>query len=485
MNVPPKSRIITSCLILVLIACVCTSLILVSGLGISIYQNMLGPATPTRAPTRTFTPRPTFTPGPTLEPRTTEQPKNPPDPAATPAPQSNTDADMAILQSLASQAESTRLLTAVTAVPVTFANTDQLRQRVLDDFLGDYSPDDARQDALMLSTLGLMPSDMDLLKLYEELYTEQVSGFYEPETPEMVVRVDGALKAAEKFTYVHEYVHQLQDQYFDIRNKLGYSEEACEGNGDRCSAVSALIEGDATIASQEWLKAHADLEMIKELMAFAQEENTSPVFDIAPVFFQKDLVFPYEKGMLFVQKTFDSGGWEAVNALYQNPPASTEQIMHPERYPEDMPVAVTQPDLTATLGSGWAKLEEGVLGEWMILNILANANDPAQRLSYNTAADAAEGWGGDFFTLYTSEAGQPLLAVSSTWDTAQDTRDFAFSFNSYAVGRWGTASAIYDYTLWKTGSQTALLYYDETRLFTLWIIGPDEASVQAAFAALR
>ncbi len=149
MNVPPKSRIITSCLILVLIACIFTSLILAAGLGISLYSNMLRPATPTRAPTLTFTPRPTFTPGPTLEPRTTEQPKNPQDPAATPAPQSNTDAEMAILQSLASQAESTRLLTALTAVPVTFANTEQLRQRVLEDFLGDYSPEDARQDVLV------------------------------------------------------------------------------------------------------------------------------------------------------------------------------------------------------------------------------------------------------------------------------------------------------------------------------------------------
>ena len=122
----------------------------------------------------------------------------------------------------------------------------QLRERVIQDFLGDYTQEDALQDVRLLSLFGLIDPEIDLWQLYADLLAEQIAGFYDIETDEMIVICGSGFGGVERLTFAHEYAHALQDQIYDIRDGLQYNNDACEAESERCYAAQALIEGDAT-----------------------------------------------------------------------------------------------------------------------------------------------------------------------------------------------------------------------------------------------
>ena len=107
---------------------------------------------------------------------------------------------------------------------------DQLRSYALDNFLADYTAEDAQADAEMLYLLGLLPEVLDLRQLYTNLFSEQIAGFYDTEHDEMVVVCEGGFSGVERLTYAHEFVHTLQAQQFGFEAGLAYSDEACEGD---------------------------------------------------------------------------------------------------------------------------------------------------------------------------------------------------------------------------------------------------------------
>ena len=187
-----------------------------------------------------------------------------------------------------------------------------LRQHILDDFLKDYSQEEARQDALSLWSFGLLERDFKLYDFYIELYSEQVAGFYDQETKEMFVVQGEGFAGPERLTYAHEFTHALQDQYYDIQDGLRFNDTDCENESERCAAISALLEGDATLAELEWFSSHATAQDRREISSF-YNNYSSPVFDSAPQFMQDDFLFPYEQGQDFVKTIFDEGGWQAVD----------------------------------------------------------------------------------------------------------------------------------------------------------------------------
>jgi hypothetical protein len=358
------------------------------------------------------------------------------------------------------------------AVPRELLSPEQLRQNVINDFLSEYTPEDAAQDAAILHLLGLLPADFNLIDFYTELYSEQIAGYYDDEAKAMYVVQGSGFTGSERITYAHEYVHVLQDQVFDFKGSLGFNDEACEEDSERCAGIQALIEGDATVTELEWFSRYASEQDYKDILEFYANFE-SPVYDSAPHYMQEDFTFPYLFGQTFVEHLMEDGGFDAVDAAFANVPVSTEQILHPDKYPEDTPIPVSLPDLSQALGEGWEEVERNVMGEWYTYLILAHGYDADTRVEDKEALTASEGWGGDtYLVYYNAQIDRYAFVMRSVWDAPRDLTDFYEGMLEYAEKRWGKPeSETKELTAWSVEDLYTSLYRDDT--YVTWIIAPD------------
>ena len=296
---------------------------------------------------------------------------------------------------------------------------DELARRVSEIIAEEYTPEEARVDALTYWLLRLIPDrDLDLYQLQIDLLSEQIAGYYDPETKELVVVTDqGDLGVTDKVTMAHEIVHALQDQHFDL---IAIDEFAIDADHD--AAITALIEGDATLSMTDYMLGYLDpLELI-ELLGETFTGADSGVLDDAPRYIADGLLFSYDSGQVFATALFDEGGYAAIDAAFSDPPSSTEQILHPEKYIDpdrDEPILVDNPDISRDLGDDWQLLRGDVLGEWDLRIMLEDNGVGAAR-----AATASEGWGGSWFDIYESDSGVISL-LTTRWDTNDDADQFA------------------------------------------------------------
>jgi hypothetical protein len=358
-----------------------------------------------------------------------------------------------------------------------------LASRVENDFFADYTEQDAANDALILSILGLLPPGFDLITLYTDLFSEQIAGFYDDETGEMVVVQEGGFRGPEKLTYAHEYTHALQDQNFNFDGTLGYNDETCETDSERCAAIQALIEGDASLLELRWFLNYATQQDADEILDY-YNSISSPVFESLPPYLQDDFVFPYNQGYAFVESLFNAGGWAAVDAAYASPPISTEQILHPEKYPGDAPIPVHLPDLLPTLGAGWEQYDDNVMGEWYTWLILARGVERAYQLDEDQAAAAADGWGGDRYAAYLHpETGRAAFVIAYVWDTPTDEAEFAQASAAYGDARYGSRLTAASGSLaWQGEAGFVIFHASGGR--TIWITAPDQGMAESLLAAL-
>jgi hypothetical protein len=407
------------------------------------------------------------------------------EPTKTPYPTSVLDASLTNQVNLIqTQVIEVRGLQPVHSVPVVLLSPNELRQNVVNDFLADYTDEKVTDDVLELSTIGLLEPNFDLRTLYVNLLSEQIAGYYDNETGEMFVVQGQGFQGQERLTYSHEYTHVLQDQNYNIKNGLNYNDDACEKDSERCAAIQALLEGDATLSQTIWYQNYSTKTDKQQISDFYNSLKT-PVYDSAPAFLKDDFVFPYNQGATFVQDIFSQGGWSAVDAVYKNPPVSTEQILHPNLYPSAKPIPVTLPDLTTTLGSGWREVSRNQMGEWYTYLILARGVNANARLADATAQSAAAGWGGDnYVVLHNDTTGQTAFVMKTVWDTTNDASEFASAFVKYANSRYGVTGTKQGNTSTWTydGGVTTLYLSGDT---TIWITAPDPASIQALTTAVQ
>ena len=324
--------------------------------------------------------------------------------------------------------EEIRGLPFLEAPDVQVVTTEELAERVraqLDEEESDLSVEDR-----LFTLLGLLDPEVDLDELIADLLAEQVLGFYDGETRELVVAGGEAeLSAVDKLTVVHELVHALTDQHFKFHERSEALED--QASYDELAALIALAEGDATyfelIYLTERLTFTEQLSIAGELLDF-----DTAVFDASPQFIQSDLAFPYETGYLFVQRLVSEGGIRAVDDAYLAPPDSTEQVIHPERFFADEPVLAI--DLPPTPVPGYEVYEEAGFGEWGLQ--LFFVDDAA-----GFAAQVGDGWGGDDYRIMT--AGDDVLLV---WryraDREQDAVELAEALIDLASGDMGAGEGV-------------------------------------------
>jgi hypothetical protein len=190
------------------------------------------------------------------------------------------------------------------------------------------------------------------------------------------------------------------------------------------TAVLALIEGSAQYFSLKVLIDSGSI-TFEDLDTLIQEvlgSSFSPV-DAEPFLLQQ-LYFPYQDGLEFVQALEARGGTAAVNAAFQHPPVTTEQVIHPEKYPSDRPERLDIPDLAPGLGQDWGDLDVMQVGEDFLREALRLV-EPADQ-----ADAAAAGWDGGIYRAWTNGSSVAVV-LRTAWDTSADAQEFAD-----ATGPW-------------------------------------------------
>jgi len=353
-----------------------------------------------------------------------------------------------------------------------------LEDMVVNDFFKDYTAEDARDDVNILSAIGLLDKDFELLQFYKDLYSEQIAGFYDSETKEMNVVSDSGFHGLERMTYAHEFTHVLQDQNYDLQDGLKLNDETCEQDSEYCAAVTALIEGDATLSEQYWFLMNSTNKDKTDVSDF-QSTYESPIFDSAPAFMRQDFLFPYQQGMSFVNSLYSQNKWESVDEAYLNPPVSTEQILHPEKYPDEKPLDVDLPDLVPVLGDGWSEIDRNQMGEWYTYLILSMGIDPRTRLNDKATKTASEGWGGDEYAYFDKDNSPDYVFLwLSAWDTRQDAEEFFMNSSDYGKLRWGETSEESEHAI--SWGKTVSMHRQGSEV--LWIISNNPAAAKKALS---
>lgn len=323
--------------------------------------------------------------------------------------------------------ESIRGLKALEAVPYRFLAGDAAFDDVLAEWHASDAADETRAEALALGRLGLLPRGFDILSVLDWSTRTGVLGYYEPDEERITVVADEAdVGPGELMVLAHEHAHALQDQHFGLQaSDVPLGDEAAV-------ALDALTEGEAMLVMAIWVMKRLGSAGLEEIEAEDIPLDVMPLDEVPPLLYRTG-EFPYVDGLAFVYDIWSAGGWEAVDALWADPPVSSEQIMHPERYPHDVPELIDLPDLAPAMGPGWETAADLTLGEMRIGVLLADGRPWADAegtdddpFGFPRLAEhgSAEGWGGDRLIHLVGPDDDWAVAWQTTWDRARDAREF-------------------------------------------------------------
>lgn len=361
------------------------------------------------------------------------------------------------VRELLKSAETHRGLRAKRPVLSGIVEEEKLKGRISEALREEMPPEQLAAIEAALEAFGLIPESLDLASYYPELLTSQVAGYYDPARGYLsLVRRGGSIlgpggaekvgvepQRVEDMILVHELTHALQDQHFDL-------EAFTKGEpiSDAAAARLALVEGDATLTMMGYLVgAPVDslpgVEKLLTSMADDPQAMAGAALELpgsqelseAPAYFRDSLLFSYFQGYAFAAAVRQKGGQALLDhAFRKDPPRSTEQILHPEKWlgRRDDPVTFVWPDLTRELPGG-TRIAEGDLGELAIKILLREALGELTR-----ATAAAEGWGGDRFAVYSfrKKAGGEgrLLAWITEWDSENDATEMEAAIRGLGAG---------------------------------------------------
>lgn len=310
------------------------------------------------------------------------------------------------------------------------------------------SPGRIERDETVAKLLGLIAPDLDLVATFEKFVAEQVGGFYDPSTDTFFL-MESFTGGIAKVILAHELTHALDDQHFDIDGTL----EKLGEDSDATFAYHAVVEGSGTATMNRWTLQKLGEKALDTTDLTAASTLGSKGLSEAPPYIWKPLIAAYLRGEGFLVRTagmniaMKAAENEDVRRAFKDPPRSSEQILHPEKYWDearrDEPRQVRFD--VAGLSPEWKVLGEDTLGELVLALVAApldrkgfDAANPLAILGLRYTNEAAEGWGGDRVVLL-AKGDLRCIDFVTVWDRPEDAREFEAALRGVAKERLGSS----------------------------------------------
>jgi hypothetical protein len=281
----------------------------------------------------------------------------------------------------------------------------EIQAYLLQKMKEDKDADKRYADEKTMEKFGLLPKDYPLEQTLMKVLTEQIAGLYDPDSKEFFI-ADWISPADQRMVMSHELTHALQDQHYHI-DKWS---DAAKPNDDAELARDAVLEGSAMAAMLDYQLGGKG--SIRDLGDFDPslligDTGSSPELSKAPKVLEDELLFPYLAGTKFTQKVLQaSNGWPDFHKVFERPPLSTQQIMHPDMYLQDVvPPKIKLPDTAGLISADWKKLDENVMGEFGLQEIFK------QFLPKDRAIDLSAPWSDDRYAIFQNEKNKRTMLI--------------------------------------------------------------------------
>ncbi len=317
-------------------------------------------------------------------------------------------------------------------VAVAVMTREDLREYIVWSVEVGYPGDELYRRGRCLAVMGLLPEDYDLASGMVDLVGEQAAGLYDPYGKAFngILGLSPRLRSPQYQGLIasHELTHALQDRMIDI---LAHAKVAL-ADIDYEYGLRAALEGIATVvmlAYSQNLAVDETPDARSFMRASFEHSSRDPAMNATartPEYLRELLISPYAEGGAFVQAWHRANPDMKLADLMRNIPATSEQVLHPEKYMEpDVPAVIDLEAVGEGLPEGWESFYTNTLGEFDLLTLFS--------LYGETAADAAEiaaGWDGLRFTAFQNQDECLVLVGSSVWDSEADAEEFDAGFSA-------------------------------------------------------
>ena len=297
-------------------------------------------------------------------------------------------------------------------VPVEVISRAEYRNRSGSNSTGSRDPwNDQVWEALLL--VGESRGSSEAIS---DTRSDSVLGYYSSAEDRIVIVSESETPVVDRGTLSHELVHALQDQRFGLGGSPDTQDTQLSRNG--------IIEGEANYIQNTYERrcgTQWNCISAPDSDGGGGGGGTNPgVFTV--------IIQPYVSGPQFIDSVYRDGGWDAVDALHDDYPASSEQVIHAERYPDQTPVTVTVADRS---NAEWNRFDRDPVGDTVgeasiFATMYHNGQTDADRYSY--VSRPSEGWAGDTVVPYRNGSGGGGYVWESRWDSERDAREFATAY---------------------------------------------------------
>jgi hypothetical protein len=319
---------------------------------------------------------------------------------------------------------------------------DQIRAFVVQQDKDDKDEAQKYADDKTMEAFGLIPKGFPIESFMEDVLTDQIAGLYDPKGKEFYI-ADWIPVDEQKEVMAHELTHALEDQSFHIDGWI----KGARPNDDAELARDSVSEGSAMAAMLDYAlqDEHLTVRQIPDVAGLIEasavgEMDKDPKLSKAPIYIRDSLIFPYLAGVTFTQQFLKAHtGWGDLHLVFEHPPTSTQQIMHPEKYLADVqPVPTKLPDWKSVAPADWKLLEENVMGEFGVEEVLK------QYLGEDAAKLTSPGWTGDRYAVFEDSKAKTLpLVFILDMDNEDDAARFLGQYSSALEMKYTNRTDLY------------------------------------------